>query len=271
LIDDMDGFRRRLGAALAAKPAEALIGRICAGFDALALDSAALEVALCPLQSDRITTVNSSVVRILLSFTPLQRRMLDVLMAQVIAIASSSSTPPSSAPVMDRSRRLLQLIVSHLQWLPVRDSESFARSVLEMADSMPAGDHKRELVLALPTIVEERHHSMVAAKLREMMMTSEFPADALEAISHLTLSQELVAEVTRLALGRIASARPADLPAVLGYVLGSVVAPECSSPLAKETAEKIRAINLESISSARQARRGDPSEVLDERRLVEVL
>lgn len=158
--EDPARFSAALSAELQQKQQQATT-RIAELFRAEVSDAAAFDAALCPLQlqqSDddgggaRLTTVAPSLTRLLLACAPLQSALLDVLFEQLLLAASPASGGEGA--------RAVGLIVSHLQWLPAARPDDFAARVLGVLGAVTVPAHKRELVLALPTIVDESQHTV---------------------------------------------------------------------------------------------------------------
>ena len=243
--------------------------------DAILKSPETLEVLLCPLSCTRVTTVNPSIIRVFLGIEALQPRVLDCLLEQLILASTTVAESDdglsegsvlgnggsnSSNSEVTQYQRIIHLIVSHLQWLNVSDAEGFTSKLLDVVASVPSKTHKSELILALPTIVEERYHSMVSDVLLQNM--ADFPSTVLESLAHLTLPKETEEEIARRALNELSSANPRDLPALVSFILNSV-SPE-DSVHAKGVAGMVRErVSLEQICAQKNKYSFDRKGFLD--------
>lgn len=246
LIENLEQFERNIAEQV--RSGSVGLERFISMFqDSIVKAPETLEVMLCPLSCTRVTTVNPSIIRVFLGIEEIQMPIIDCLLEQLILSSTSVTDNDEASASAAQYQRIIHLIISHLQWLNVRDPEGFTERLINVVESISSNAHKSELILALPTIVEESFHQNLYKSLLLQIM-NDLPSVVLEALSHLTLSKEIEKEVADRSLGQLSAANPRDLPAVVSFILNSVT---LDDPVqTRSVADTIREkISLEQICS----------------------
>lgn len=245
LIENLEQFERNIAEQV--RPGGVGLEGFMSMFqDSILKSPEALEVMLCPLSCTRVTTVNPSIIRIFLGIDDIQMRVIECLLEQLILASTTVTESDEMSPDVTQYQRIIHLIISHFQWLNVHDAETFVSRLLDVIVSIPSKSHKAELVLALPTIAEERYHSLISETLMQIM--GDFPSTVLESLSHLTLPKATEDRVAGRSLEQLSSANPRDLPALVSFILNSLSLDDAIH--AKNVSDMIRErVNLEQICS----------------------
>ena len=111
----------------------------------------------------------------------------------------------------------LQLLLDDLQWLPLADAPALLADVLRVLPAVAPREHLRALLLALPSVFEERLHTRLARGLLAPALADRLPL-VLEALAPLPLPPAVGDDLLGAALGALARTALDDVPAVLRFV-----------------------------------------------------
>ena len=92
---------------------------------------------------------------------------------------------------------LPRLIMNQFRWLDhIVNSQQITQKMLEIL-CIVSLETQREVITCIPEVVDDAHHNMVAKELRDLLLQqSQLAVPILDALSNLTLKQDLISEVT---------------------------------------------------------------------------
>ena len=168
-----------------------------------------------------------SFARLLLQCDDLQTGLASMLLRAPRRAAGRARGPPAAGgggELSTSSRMPLpKLILSQFRWLEhVADGAALLAKLGEMLEVCDA-PLKRELILALPDLVQDGEHGAAVELLSGLLREeSQLTATVLETLSSLQLDEDAEADVCDLVVQAVASAAAEDLPAIVRFLLAHV-------------------------------------------------
>lgn len=198
---------------------EASAAEFMSGFEALVEDDSRFAKSLrCTAALDAGASVvgraatQSSLVRILLNVGVIQERVLAVLLEKLPECAASG--------VGGGGGGLARAIIRQMRWLDsVVDGNALSEKLCEVLAVCPV-PVQRELIAAVPDIVDDSGRDMVVDALASLM--TDVPAltvPILDAFSNLTLREDVAVTVTDTVIAGLVSTSFEDLPVVIRFAL----------------------------------------------------
>jgi hypothetical protein len=164
-----------------------------------------------------------SLMRLFLGVQALQKPLADLLMEKLPEYMNPQSSSSSSRQYAATGQASTpELILSQLRWLDiVYDARGISLKLLEVVNVCP-DNIKRDVIAAIPEIVDDSSHKEIVETLTIMMNeNSELTVPILDALSNLSLPPRLAAAVRTEVLSTLSSASLDDLPVVIRFVLQS--------------------------------------------------
>ncbi|XP_052781994.1 Fanconi anemia group D2 protein-like isoform X2 [Mya arenaria] len=160
-----------------------------------------------------------------------------------------------------------RLLLSQLQWLDtIINSKEVSEKLLEMVE-VCSEEVQREIISCLPYIVQDAEHTMVAAKLRDILTENKnLTVPILDALGNLVLPSTLLAEVRDSVIQLLPSVDLEELPVLVRFLLQSV-----SSSDALDVASELRIHLVLDSSTARQAGKKKTESTSDSNQDIETL
>ncbi|XP_013057282.3 Fanconi anemia group D2 protein [Anser cygnoides] len=118
-----------------------------------------------------------------------------------------------------------RLIVNQFKWLDsLLDSQDLVKKLMQMLSVSPV-PIQHDIITSLPEILEDSQQSEVARELGCLLKEGRrLTVPILDALSHLDLDAELLAEVQQSAMTIVPSVKLEDLPVVVKFILHNVKA-----------------------------------------------
>jgi Fanconi anemia group D2 protein len=238
---DVHTFARKCSKVLHHRPEAVLEFR--RDFEKYVDDSAQLLKSLRPWRSTGDTTVvysqQETLIKLLLGIDSLQPSLLDVLLEK-LAEHSCGEENVTVALIENIPR----LILGQIRWLDrLVDGPAFVVNLLAMMDTIEDA-LQREIVLALPEIIDDDQHETVVTHFQELMQNNPaFMAPVLDALINLNLNCDLMTAVHRFVLSRLQSVELSDLPLLVKFLLHTAD-PESSASIING----IRSLNVMGLS-----------------------
>ncbi|XP_005107672.1 Fanconi anemia group D2 protein [Aplysia californica] len=118
-----------------------------------------------------------------------------------------------------------RLVLSQFRFLDrIVDGKELTKKLMEILGSSCL-DVQKEIIACLPDIVEDSEHGEVAKKLRdELMSNKELTCPVIDALTYLSIPQDLVTEIRNSVLDMLKSFSICDLPIVVNFLLESITA-----------------------------------------------
>ncbi|KAK2186157.1 hypothetical protein NP493_212g05054 [Ridgeia piscesae] len=198
----------------------------------------------CETPSDCETSVpgstTDSVVRLLLGIDQIQPKVMTVLLEKMAEFTDEDEG------IFDHNEKvnLPRLIMNQLRWLDqIVNSQELTEKMFEIM-SVSGLEVQREIVAALPEVMDDSQHATVAGRLKVILQEQkQLATTVLDALSNLNLGADLLAEVRGSVIDTLPSADFDDLPIIVKFLLQTVSAAE-----AAEVVSELRA-NLDLHSS----------------------
>eukprot|EP01052_Picozoa_sp_SAG31_P053515 SAG31_NODE_13763_length_848_cov_1.173565_1_plen_246_part_10 len=141
--------------------------------------------------------------------------------------------------------RCQRLILNQIRWLDrLVEGDTFVQNLMSMLDSISV-ELQREIVSALPEIIDDHQHDAVVTHLQELMQgnPTTFMSPVLDALTNLNLSDNLMAKVHGFVLPRLSSVELSALPLLIKFLLFTA-----NDSLAPHVVDGIRALNVVGLS-----------------------
>ncbi|XP_062853926.1 Fanconi anemia group D2 protein isoform X2 [Trichomycterus rosablanca] len=121
------------------------------------------------------------------------------------------------------------LIINQLKWLDrVVDCKDLDSKLMQLVSVAPI-EIQRDIITSLPEILEDSQHGDMATELNALLQeNTQLTLPILDALSSLTLSSTLLAEVRGAVMTTISAVQLEDLPVVVKFILHSVSAPDAN-------------------------------------------
>jgi hypothetical protein len=160
--------------------------------------------------------LRDSLVRVLFRVDDLQTDLLSWLLEKLVLVAMAADEETQG---MSKT----QLILSQLRWLDrVVDGEALADKMVEIVQASPDG-LQQEVIVALPEIVGEAHHSKLAMVLRDLMKDNKDLTNAvLHAFTYLSIGGDVMEEVRRSILKTVLTLPTEILPVVVQFIMEGI-------------------------------------------------
>lgn len=152
-------------------------------------------------------------MRLLLQVEQLQYHVVSVLLDKLMVVCLDDKYDAGSA----------QQIVAQLRWLDsLQEGEKVAEKLFEVLDAVPL-ELQKDIILAIPGIIQDPQHHKVAQQLRQRMAEQKkLLVPCIDALSNLTLTPELWTELRETVICSLNSADPLDLPILVNFLFQSV-------------------------------------------------
>lgn len=159
-----------------------------------------------------------SLVRILLGVECLQARVAGVLLERLPMYMDAADDGDSDGIELPTS--MPQLILSQLRWLDtVFNGQVLSSKLLEVL-SICTPDIQRDIISAIPEIVDDASHEVVVEALKDVMTNDvQLTVPVLDALSNLSLPVHIADDVNKTVLTSLESANLDDLPVVIRFLL----------------------------------------------------
>ena len=237
LVADTFVFRQQVRAAVRRPGAkDELLGAVQEAWS----DPAELRAALQPTRS-RLSAVGGSATaacsfdggfkdsfaRLLLQCDDLQTGLASMLLERLAELQDeledATAATGGGGGLSTSQMPLPKLILSQFRWLEhVADGAALLAKLGEMLEVCDA-PLKRELILALPDLVQDGEHGAAVELLSGLLREeSQLTATVLETLSSLQLDEDAEADVCDLVVQAVASAAAEDLPAIVRFLLAHV-------------------------------------------------
>jgi Fanconi anemia group D2 protein len=194
-----------------------------------------LRHCLVPLKGADGTAVHpagarpTSLCRALLSIPSVQPRLAAALLERIPEFATGAdedeSAPGGAGGSGGRggakssghsAQTIPQLLLSQFRWLDqVVDPEELAAKMLDLVEALPARDVKRDIVLCLPDVIDDRAAAAVVSALRDKLEDggdAELTVPILDALSNLCLTPEDTEAVRAIVLAGLDAHEPDAMP-----------------------------------------------------------
>ena len=196
----------------------------------------------------RATTAETkSVARAMLLVPSVQGRLITMFLEKLMQLGVEA---PEELPASTKSDTKHKLLIRQLKWMEVTaDGQQLANQVSECMSSlaaMGAHDVLRELLGALPEIVDAAHHAIVVKGVAELVESDrDMIVPAIDSLCNLRVDDAARRDLVRVVLGILRSATVEDLPVVVRYLLQCVPVQSQQSHGDKNNKKKIIAIDEE--------------------------
>ncbi|XP_049270178.1 Fanconi anemia group D2 protein homolog [Rhipicephalus sanguineus] len=173
-----------------------------------------------------------SVYRLLLRVEPLQWGLTEQLLEKMVEVAVTDESPANTFHVQ---------VLNQFKWLDgLAGTKAFMNKVFDEVLPVIPLHVRKDLVLALPHILEDSEHLAAARKLGELFTDDkELGPTVLEALSNLYVEPEVISEVRTRVLTVLKSLKLSQLPPTVKFVLSN-----CTALEAPQVVYELRA-NLE--------------------------
>ena len=130
-----------------------------------------------------------------------------------------------------------RLILNQFRWLEhVVNPRALAKELLDLLDCVVDTSIKREIVGAIPEIVDDSQHKYMVDELREKMShDTDLISPVIECISHLSLKRDLLDDVRVAIMGQLALAKTDAVIVIVQFLLKTV-----TQETVKEVVAKLR-------------------------------
>ncbi|XP_076870482.1 Fanconi anemia group D2 protein [Brachyhypopomus gauderio] len=157
----------------------------------------------------------------------LVRLLLGVEMIQTLVINTLFEKLPEFMieGVGDDGLNIPHLIITQLKWLNrVVDCKDLACKLMQLVSVAPV-EIQRDIITSLPEILEDSQHDDMARELNALLKeNTQLTVPILDALSSLSLSSALLAEVRGAVMATVSAVRLEDLPVVVKFILHSISA-----------------------------------------------
>ena len=168
----------------------------------------------------------TSLCRALLSIPAVQSRLAAVLLERIPEFATHADDPDAdssggrAAKIASHAAQTIpQLLLSQFRWLDqVVDPEELAAKMFDLVEALPARDMKRDIVLCLPDVIDDRAAASVVGALRDKLedgSDAELTVPILDALSNLCLTPEDTEAIRSIVLAGLDAHEPDAMP--VGY------------------------------------------------------
>ncbi|XP_076469253.1 Fanconi anemia group D2 protein-like isoform X2 [Babylonia areolata] len=163
--------------------------------------------------------VQDSVVRILLGVECLQPPLVKSLLEKLPEFSQDDEDGEGA--------NLPRLLLAQFRWLDfVVDSKNMTSMLLELIEATEL-DVQREIISALPSMVDDSDHAAVASKLKDLLVSeTQLTVVILDALVCLDLPAEILTQVRGSATRALQSVDVENLPVVLKFLLKTTPAAE---------------------------------------------
>ncbi|KAL8611266.1 hypothetical protein ACOMHN_013697 [Nucella lapillus] len=163
--------------------------------------------------------VQDSVVRILLGVECLQPALVKSLLEKLPEFSQDDEDGESA--------NLPRLLLAQFRWLDfIVDNKNLTSMLLELIEATEV-DIQREIISALPSMVDDADHATVAAKLKELLVSqTQLTVVILDALACLDLAPETLNQVRGSATQALQSVDAENLPIVLKFLLKTTTTAE---------------------------------------------
>lgn len=159
-----------------------------------------------------------SIIRMLLSIDAVQPKVISLLLDRIPSLLADVEPDSDDSLEDDVPRQIL----AQFRWLEsVADGAALASKLLECLQVCPLY-LQREIITHLPEIVDDASHQIVVEHLLQLLDTEPLlVAPAIDALSNLSLTGDLLSEALVAMRPLLSSANTRDLPVVLRFLLQS--------------------------------------------------
>lgn len=173
-----------------------------------------------------------SVFRLFLRVEPLQWGLTELLLEKMVEVAVTDESPANTFHVQ---------VLNQFKWLDgLAGTKAFMNKVFDEVLPVIPLHVRKDVVLALPHILEDTEHLAAARKLGELFTDDkELGPTVLEALSNLYVEPEVISEVRTRVLTVLKSLKLSQLPPTVKFVLSN-----CTVQEAPQVVSELRA-NLE--------------------------
>ncbi|KAK7101914.1 hypothetical protein V1264_020222 [Littorina saxatilis] len=157
--------------------------------------------------------VQDSAVRILLGVELLQPSLVKSLLEKLPEFSQDDDNGGERANIP-------RLLLAQFRWLDfVVDSKALAKMLLELVEATEL-DVQKEIIGALPSVVDSSDHATVASKLKDLLVSqTQLTVVILDALVCLDLAPEILNQVRGAATRALQSVDAENLPIILKFLL----------------------------------------------------
>ncbi|XP_074535183.1 Fanconi anemia group D2 protein [Halichoeres trimaculatus] len=165
--------------------------------------------------SGAVSSFQESLLRMLMGIEMLQKSTINILLEKLPEFMLDG--------VGEGGLSIPRIIINQLKWLDrVVDGKELATKLMELVSVAPV-EVQRDIITSLPEILEDSQHDEIAKELNSLLReNTQLTVPILDALSSLSLSSSLLAEVREAVMATLAAVQLDDLPVVVKFILHSV-------------------------------------------------
>eukprot|EP00808_Paulinella_micropora_P030189 g12033.t1 len=207
--------------------------------------------------NNALSQSGDSLCRVLLTMEMYQDKLAAMLLQKLPELQETQAESGSELDIDDSAdAQLPKLILSQLRWLDtVFNSDKLTERLFEVLQVCPFSI-QRELISALPEIIDTSSHLMAVERLVELMEEDgQLTVPVLDTLSHLNLPEATIKGLAEKLIERLGSARLEDLPVLVRFLLHSA-----NKQTSSDLVHKVRLkLNLLGVSFGQEGDSGKKS------------
>ncbi|KAJ8258595.1 hypothetical protein COCON_G00176070 [Conger conger] len=171
-------------------------------------------------ESNSAGSYQESLIRLLLGVEMLQAPVINTLFEKLPEFMFDGANDGLNVP---------RIIMNQLKWLDrVINSTDLAGKLMQLVAVAPV-EIQRDIITSLPEILEDSQHSDIAKELNSLLQQhTQLTVPVLDALSSLSLSSSLLAEVRGAIMSTLSAVQLEDLPVMVKFILHSISASDAS-------------------------------------------